>query len=61
MSVHIRGLSCIVSDRAYRVLERVSRETGRGIEELAEAAIEEAALNAETGRGRSDPEHARAA
>ena len=37
-------LQCYIDDRTRQVLERVSRETGRSIEELAEAAIETAAM-----------------
>lgn len=36
-------LSCYVDQRTLMALERVSAETGRGIEELAEAAISDAA------------------
>jgi predicted transcriptional regulator len=37
-------LSCYVDDDTMARLERVSRETGRAVEELAESAISEAAM-----------------
>lgn len=37
-------LNCYVDDRTRHILERVSATTGRSLEELAEAAIEEAAI-----------------
>lgn len=41
-------LRCYVDDDTMARLEKVSADTGRGVEELAESAISEAAL-------RSDP------
>jgi hypothetical protein len=47
-------LNCYVDDRTLATLERVSAQTGRTVEDLAEAAISEAAVMArradETGR-----------
>lgn len=42
-------LSCYVDDRTAAILERVAAETGRSVESLAEAAIENAALEATRG------------
>lgn len=42
MSVMI--LQCHVDDRTLALLEKFARESGRTIEELAEAAISEAAI-----------------
>lgn len=39
-------LNCFVDDRTMATLERVSRETGRTIEDLAEAAISDQACRA---------------
>lgn len=37
-------LSVYLSTPAYQVLERVAAETGRTVEDLAESAIEDAAI-----------------
>ncbi len=37
-------LSCYVDDRTLEILEREARERGRTVEDLAEAAIAEAAI-----------------
>lgn len=44
-------LKCYVDDATWEILYRVANETGRDIEELAEAAIAEAALESERSRG----------
>lgn len=44
-------LSCYVDDDTLRRLQIVSAETGREIEELAEAAIAETAIKAHRCRG----------
>lgn len=41
------SLTVYLSDRAMASLQAVSRETGREVAELAECAVEEAALRAE--------------
>lgn len=45
-------LNCYVDDRTMAILEREARERGRKVEELAESAIEEAALAADRDRPR---------
>lgn len=40
-------LCCYVDDRTFRILEKESRISGRKIEELAEAAISDAALRSD--------------
>lgn len=55
-------LHCYVDDETLATLELVSAETGRRIEELAEAAISEAAVQAKVAampRGRSTIEWAK--
>lgn len=42
-------LSCYVDERTHDALAEVSRNTGRSVEDLAEAAISEAALASERG------------
>ncbi|CAD7335223.1 hypothetical protein SPHS6_00399 [Sphingobium sp. S6] len=46
-------LNCYVDDRTLAILQRVAAETDRSIEDLAEAAIAETALDAD----RKDPRH----
>jgi hypothetical protein len=40
-------LSCYVDERTLKALEARSRESGRSVEELAEAAIADAAIRSE--------------
>lgn len=40
-------LSCYVDERTLEALRAFARETGRSVEDLAEAAISEAALKSE--------------
>lgn len=40
-------LSCYVDEQTHARLERFSQETGRPVDELAEALISEGALNAD--------------
>ncbi|HZV85893.1 MAG TPA: hypothetical protein VFF48_12985 [Brevundimonas sp.] len=42
-------LSCYVDERTHDALTEASRNTGRTVEDLAEAAISEAALASERG------------
>lgn len=42
-------LNCFVDDRTHDALVEFSRNTGRSVEDLAEAAISEAALASERG------------
>ena len=44
-------LSCYVDDRTMAILERIASERGRTPEELAEAAIENEAIAADTKKG----------
>jgi len=43
-------LSCHVDDRTFSILEREARERGRTVADLAEAAIENEAINADADR-----------
>lgn len=40
-------LTIVISERAMRALEQVSRDTGRTVSDLAESAVEDAAVHAE--------------
>lgn len=44
-------LNCYVDDRTLAILQRVAKDTGRTVEDLAESAIAETALDAQ----REDP------
>lgn len=46
-------LNCYVDDRTYETLKEEAEASGRKIEELAEAAIEEAAIRSLTAHGPS--------
>lgn len=43
----MRSIVIIVDERAQRVLDRLARELGRSVEDLARAAVEDEALRAE--------------
>lgn len=44
-------LNCYVDDRTYETLKEEAEASGRTIEQLAEAAIEEAAIRSLTAHG----------